>query len=610
MSTPRLPATTLAALALALISLVEPNARAEETTELKLNVAPLLDLNAVAAMTPKTLETLCKHEHYERSPMLRWKDEATKTEAFLVRQPYTNIHVELMPGSEALSGVTIEEVRLFFTAGKCVKVTCQSSGAEAATHLLNTATTALSPPVNEAEPLLSGWLSTKDTRVRRWSTSAGVARLETMPAPKASCLAMAVAGQALDETLLEADTAAATRDGRGPITGVTMQGAPRTSAPSTKEVYHFFIRVGQLMVPEVLWRLTPASIESKLPKPIRMTSNPLFDWSTSSRDGVRIGRKPSSNVEQSLLLFDDAVEAEEVLIDFKQGVARQLTVSVLNSGDSGSISQEKFDIAYRAVGKGLSHMMGVKPTPHSSQGVGAVKGFSWKNAHTTALLEHNVEATKGSPKFLRIRMAPNIASQALTTNHFTEGRMTPLSRDATTGTVMITSVPMVDQGQKGYCVAATCQRVLNYLGVVCDQHQLAELLQTTAEGGTSVSVMYEALTKVNLKFGSKFKAVAARVKFTEMRRKDFEKLKATPLMTAVRAFIDRRAPLLWCVDLGLSPSVPGQPQMVGGHMRLIIGYNEKESRIIYTDSWGAGHERKEMTLQAAEACTEVVFVLD
>ena len=29
-------------------------------------------------------------------------------------------------------------------------------------------------------------------------------------------------------------------------------------------------------------------------------------------------------------------------------------------------------------------------------------------------------------------------------------------------------------------------------------------------------------------------------------------------------------------------------------MRLIIGYNEKNDEIIYTDSWGAGHEYKRM----------------
>ena len=36
-------------------------------------------------------------------------------------------------------------------------------------------------------------------------------------------------------------------------------------------------------------------------------------------------------------------------------------------------------------------------------------------------------------------------------------------------------------------------------------------------------------------------------------------------------------------------------------MRLIIGYNAKTNDIFYSDSWGAGHERKRMS--AADAWT-------
>jgi hypothetical protein len=36
-------------------------------------------------------------------------------------------------------------------------------------------------------------------------------------------------------------------------------------------------------------------------------------------------------------------------------------------------------------------------------------------------------------------------------------------------------------------------------------------------------------------------------------------------------------------------------------MRLIIGYNTKTQEVLYTDSWGAGHELKRMA--AADAWT-------
>jgi hypothetical protein len=38
-------------------------------------------------------------------------------------------------------------------------------------------------------------------------------------------------------------------------------------------------------------------------------------------------------------------------------------------------------------------------------------------------------------------------------------------------------------------------------------------------------------------------------------------------------------------------------------MRLIIGYNLKTREILYSDSWGAGHELKRMALDDAWAIT-------
>ena len=58
-------------------------------------------------------------------------------------------------------------------------------------------------------------------------------------------------------------------------------------------------------------------------------------------------------------------------------------------------------------------------------------------------------------------------------------------------------------------------------------------------------------------------------------------------------------PVIWSVMLGLVPEDPPLPQAFGGHMRLIIGYNAKDRTILYTDSWGARHERKTMGLEDA-----------
>jgi hypothetical protein len=68
----------------------------------------------------------------------------------------------------------------------------------------------------------------------------------------------------------------------------------------------------------------------------------------------------------------------------------------------------------------------------------------------------------------------------------------------------------------------------------------------------------------------------------------------------VQTNIDQGTPLLWCVQLGMAPEA-GIPQNAGGHMRLIIGYNTTKQEVLYSDSWGAGHELKKMP--AADAWT-------
>ena len=44
-------------------------------------------------------------------------------------------------------------------------------------------------------------------------------------------------------------------------------------------------------------------------------------------------------------------------------------------------------------------------------------------------------------------------------------------------------------------------------------------------------------------------------------------------------------------------------------MRLIVGYNEQRQEVLYSDSWGAGHECKKMPLSQACAISQALYVL-
>ncbi|MGA9580096.1 MAG: C39 family peptidase, partial [Terrimicrobiaceae bacterium] len=70
----------------------------------------------------------------------------------------------------------------------------------------------------------------------------------------------------------------------------------------------------------------------------------------------------------------------------------------------------------------------------------------------------------------------------------------------------------------------------------------------------------------------------------------------------IQRSIDEGIPLLWSVRLGLIEEKEIR-QASGGHMRIILGYNTTTNEILYTDSWGLGHEEKRMPLDDAWTIT-------
>ena len=222
------------------------------------------------------------------------------------------------------------------------------------------------------------------------------------------------------------------------------------------------------------------------------------------------------------------------------------------------------------------------------------------------------------------------------------------------GDVFIDNVPMVDQGRKGYCAAAVSERVLRYYGNQIDEHEIAQQAETDAEGGTSVAKMKDAVTAIGQKNGLGFQSIvsmsaglgdledeiarynkAAKAEkmpalsldqFTRgntiyvselreamdkkvvyrMRQKDSRLKKFS---TGVRQQVNAGVPVFWGVTLGIFPERGVNPQSTGGHMRLIIGYNDKKKEILYTDTWGEGHELKRMPEDWAFAITHDAFFL-
>ena len=218
------------------------------------------------------------------------------------------------------------------------------------------------------------------------------------------------------------------------------------------------------------------------------------------------------------------------------------------------------------------------------------------------------------------------------------------------GDVYVDNVPMVDQGQKGYCAAAAAERVLRYYGVEVDEHEIGQAAGTSAEEGTSSKDMKDAVDAIGRRFrlatitlyGDVEKPVGERIQGIEKEiasyNKAAKKLKKPEIaesvyikrqgnmvmydpraadeamdaevlkdmkvngglkskykkfMADVHQYVNSGMPLFWGVMLGTYPETD-LPQTRGGHMRLIIGYNDKKHEILYTDTWGKGHELKRM----------------
>ncbi|MCC7517842.1 MAG: C39 family peptidase [Verrucomicrobiae bacterium] len=245
---------------------------------------------------------------------------------------------------------------------------------------------------------------------------------------------------------------------------------------------------------------------------------------------------------------------------------------------------------------------------------------------------------KGDPAQL---VKPNWQGRGVTAAR--RGEIKDRVKRAEGGDVLLEGIPMVDQGQKGYCVCATAERVMRYYGIEVDQNELAKAAGALTAGGTDPAAMAKALRRLGDRFSlgvtelisfdfrkfqnevRAYNLAARKNKLPEIRlegrviviQQVYEEMDPATLLDVrlkkmndrtqflnhVRTHVNQGAPLLWSVQLGLVPEKPTLPQASGGHMRLILGYNDQTGEILYSDSWGVGHEFKRMSFDQAFGIT-------
>lgn len=328
-----------------------------------------------------------------------------------------------------------------------------------------------------------------------------------------------------------------------------------------------------------------------------------FEWLSASKDRARFSRQMDSNVETKLTMFGGSIKLEEAVVEFVNGRAARATISFYNRGDSGDIEVKEFDRIFKLIGQSLSQVLKVAPKRQimSSNAALPVTGWMWSSPNGIALLEYNEYNTPGKltkPEFLRLKLAaPNQADWSMGKMVTGVQRMELVKRVTKTpeGDVYITGVPMVDQGQKGYCVAASCQRLFEYMRIPCDQHEMAKLVNVDAESGANIMTMQKSLGKIDTAFKVTFKPFINPELYYSANRK--RRVSEKEFLSIVKENVEKGIPLLWGLMIGDKPEEPPlSRQTSGGHMRLVIGYNLAKNQILFTDSWGAGHELKRMAL--------------
>lgn len=389
-----------------------------------------------------------------------------------------------------------------------------------------------------------------------------------------------------------------------------------------------------------------------------------FVFASESRDVVNCLKHDTCTwhgmrVWEARVFFDKGGEEERIV---------RVELSLYNKGDAGLASMD-VPALKAAIAEAAKHIDPAAKQERSEKTTlrnGSVRyRRTFAKSDPAAELVWGLSAPSGGGsrdvEYLRLTLTPRreAAARSSSAGRKPSGKSGKAKvRDNVTkspnGDVFIDGVPMVDQGRKGYCAAAVAERVLRYYGSTVDEHEIAQQAGTSATGGTGVSDMKRAITSIGERNGLGYqeivslsagigdieeeverynKAAKAEKKpslsladFTRgntiyvsemrgamdskvvyrMRLKDPRRKK---FMAGVRQQVNAGIPVFWGVTLGIFPERGVNPQTTGGHMRLVIGYNDKKKEILFSDTWGEGHELKRMPEDWAFAITHDAFFL-
>ncbi len=426
------------------------------------------------------------------------------------------------------------------------------------------------------------------------------------------------------------------------------------------------VAIDEVFDADTLWAHTDETLE-------KTWKDKGFKWlSNQVKDHGMIRRDNWGFDQMKLTAFGGTKNVEEISFLLKAGKLTEVTIAIWNKGDSknADVTEKDFNAIVDGWSSELNGCVAPKFEDRGKDKTNAAKADRrmWSGKAMMAQLEYSGGKEKVKDpntgrertgknfkgEFIRLRLLPKQSSAAelgtsagpaAAVRRIDLGKA--IKREAG-GDVFISTVPMVDQGDKGYCAVATAARVFNYYGVPADQHELAQISGNEAGGGgTNPDEMEAALRKIAGKYKTRFQTLldldysshkyqTFMAKYNRSAKKLGKKILDTShyiyfiggldpdvlrdvngtgqtfdrFMRIVHENIDKGVPVMWGLQLGLFPENGEKArQSKGGHMRLIIGYNDTDKEIIFSDSWGAGHEKKRMAAADASGATMGLYLL-
>ena len=359
----------------------------------------------------------------------------------------------------------------------------------------------------------------------------------------------------------------------------------------------------------------------------------IYKLSPSQFDEAKLGFRWSDSTKTKALnkkgLRFQGKELGESIAAFKKDKLQTISFSLYNRGDNGEMTDKKKFKAFSLKLKSLCTKSFGKKVKRTREGASRNTVYNWLGKYSKFQLIVSSSKRPFRGQYITLRLQKKGKKKEL----IKKKDLKSITKKKKNGDTYIEGVPMVDQGAKHYCVAASIARIAQFYGRDLPMHEVAKLADTSSSDGTSVNQAFRAMKDASSKLKMRFKTLKLKSDVIKNYSKATKKRVSSPYLQylyqntsgsdvlktitkksrglksyrkLIKKSIDAGKPIAWSMVCGVH-NEKGSSGSIGGHMRILIGYNEKTDEVIYSDSWGMGHEFKKWTTQEAYSVTNGIY---